>query len=712
MDGAGGTGLSPAQSPEPTHSPELAHSPEPARQAQLVREAQAGDRAALEQLVEACLPLIYNIVGRSLKGSSDVDDLVQDTMVGIIHGLPELREAGRFRSWAVTIAYRRLQEHYRRRYRNLLRLPGPREPDFTDVADPGADFAERTVTELALKGQRRELAEAARWLEPNDRQIFSLWWQEVAGELSRAELAAALETSPQHAAVRLQRMRERLDGSRAVLRALSAVPRCPDLGKLVKGWDGQVDSRWRKRLARHTRDCTQCRQYSRDLVRPEALLQGVALITVPAALLAKLSGMLQTGTEATPLGPVSAVMQSLTGKAVVVGGAAVITLGGITYPLWTGSAPPPPAQSIAPLPTAPPPSIIRSPTPEAVSLSVPPTSTTKPPASRSYVGVAAADFYVAPNGSDDAAGTRSDPFASLNKAAAEIEPGQTIAMRGGTYRPSEPIEIRTSGTERQRITLSAYRDEIPVIDFGGIPSEEWGITQTGDFWTVRSLEFRNAPSHAYVCDSCNDNDFRRLVARNNAGLGLLLRGEGTSRNEVVDSDFSGGHGGLGIMYGDGLGNQVRGVRTYDNDKDGVDLGGFTSPVAVRESWSFRNGNGFTLGGGGTELKVAHVLSGNSAWDNSGIGFNEEGNSGSPELTGNTAFGNDVTGFYLPTASAVLSRNIAVANKDDAALSPTAQETENIWDAGTSVFVSVDPSGAEGERRKNGRLPVTHFLERF
>jgi RNA polymerase sigma factor (sigma-70 family) len=646
----------------------------------LVRRAQAGDREALDRLVALHLPLIYNIVGRALNGADDVDDLVQDTMVGIIRGLPELREPSRFRSWAVTIAYRRMQEHYRQLYRHSYRtvLGLQTSRPETDVPDPRADFAERTVSELALSGQRRELAEAARWLEPADRQLFSLWWQESAGELTRGELAAGAAVTPAHAAVQLQRMRERLDGSRLVLRALAARPRCPELGTLVRGWDGRMDSRWRKRLSRHTRGCAQCGRLARDLVTAESLLSGLGLVAVPATVFTKLGSVLQLSSGPLVAGKVSALLHSFTGKAVLFGSAAAITLGGVTYPLW--KSPPPPAVDFGPH-----------------------------PAPSSFIGVSAADLYVAPDGDDRGTGSLQHPFASLAKAASVIEPGQTIALRGGTYRPAVTTAIKVSGTATKRIVLSGYRNEKPVLDLSGLPGDQWGIVQTAGFWTVQGLEIEGAPSHAYVCDSCHDMVFRRLDSHDNGDSGLLLRGAGTSRNQVLDSDFHGGRAGLDIVFGDGEGNRVRGVRTYRNTLDGIDLGGFTSPVEVRDSWSYGNGNGFTFGGGGTELNVAHRLTNDAAWDNRGIGFNEEGNAGPVRLTHNTAFHNGVNGFYLPTASAVLTGNLGAQNVDDAALSPSATDSGNLWDAAASVFTSLNSDTAEGARRRNGRLPATRFL---
>ena len=45
----------------------------------IVVAAQAGDEEALDQLIEAYLPLLYNIAGRALSRHADVDAVVQDT---------------------------------------------------------------------------------------------------------------------------------------------------------------------------------------------------------------------------------------------------------------------------------------------------------------------------------------------------------------------------------------------------------------------------------------------------------------------------------------------------------------------------------------------------------------------------------------------------------------------------------------------------------
>ncbi|MBT2448767.1 sigma-70 family RNA polymerase sigma factor [Streptomyces sp. ISL-43] len=251
--------------------------------AALVAAARAGDPRAQDDLVSAYLPLVYNIVGRALNGSVDVDDVVQDTMLRALDGLGGLRDDTSFRSWLVAIAMNRVRAHWQAR----RSAPGESGLEAAwELADPGADFVDLTVVRLNLEGQRRETARATRWLEPDDRALLSLWWLECAGELTRAEMAAALELSPQHAAVRVQRMKAQLESARVVERALGTQPPCEGLRSVAAAWDGVPSVLWRKRMARHARECLRCSGLWNGLVPAEGLLAGLALVPVSVALLA------------------------------------------------------------------------------------------------------------------------------------------------------------------------------------------------------------------------------------------------------------------------------------------------------------------------------------------------------------------------------------------------------------------------------------------
>jgi RNA polymerase sigma factor (sigma-70 family) len=244
----------------------------------VVLAAQRGERTALDDLVSSYLPLVYNIVGRAMNGHPDVDDVVQETMIRAMRGIGDLRDPQAFRSWLVAIAMRQVRESYRAR----VAQPPPVADLGTEMAGP--DFEDLAIHRMGLSGQRRETAEASRWLDGEDRALLALWWQEAAGTLDRADLVQAIGQPATHVAVAVSRMRERLDASRLIVRALRQVPTCPKLLPVTAGWNGEPSPLWRKRLARHVRECPACLPDPNEMVPAERLLIGLALVPVPALL--------------------------------------------------------------------------------------------------------------------------------------------------------------------------------------------------------------------------------------------------------------------------------------------------------------------------------------------------------------------------------------------------------------------------------------------
>jgi RNA polymerase sigma factor (sigma-70 family) len=292
----------------------------------VITAAQAGDREAMDRLVAGWLPLVYNIVGRALGGHADVDDVVQETMLRAVAQLPSLRDPDSFRSWLVAIAMRQVRERARRRPPPAAAVTRPAG----DAGDPPAvagDFAELTVLRLQLQGQRREVAEATRWLDDEDRHLLSLWWLEVAGELSRRDLAGALGVNRAHAAVRVQRMKERLETARGIVRALHEPARCPGLRAALAGWDGRPVPLWRKRLARHVRGCPRCGAPREGIVPAERLLLGLALVPLPAGFAMSLALGGKT-TAAATVGWSAKVLATLGKPAAAVTAGATIAAGG------------------------------------------------------------------------------------------------------------------------------------------------------------------------------------------------------------------------------------------------------------------------------------------------------------------------------------------------------------------------------------------------
>ncbi|MGY0002905.1 RNA polymerase sigma factor, partial [Micromonospora sp. I033] len=270
---------------------------------ELIAAARAGDRRALDDLVTAYLPLVYTIVGRALDVPHEVDDVVQEVMLRAVRHLPALRDAESFRPWLTSIAVRHVGTHLARTARAERRTAALTEAD----AIPDADFEGAALLRADLSGQRHQTRRAGRWLDPDDRVLLSLWWLEVADELTRTELAAALGVSVAHAGVRVQRMRGQLEASRSVVAAWEARPRCPGLTGAMAGWDGVPSPLWRKRAVRHVRGCARCGRAADGLLPADRLLPTLALVPVPAGLAAALLGKLALGKAGTVAAAASAL---------------------------------------------------------------------------------------------------------------------------------------------------------------------------------------------------------------------------------------------------------------------------------------------------------------------------------------------------------------------------------------------------------------------
>lgn len=80
------------------------------------------------------------------------------------------------------------------------------------------------------------------------------------------------------------------------------------------------------------------------------------------------------------------------------------------------------------------------------------------------LSLSAAEYFVSASGSDDAPGSREAPFRTIGKAAALVQAGDVVTVRGGTYR--EQISIRSSGTAAAPIVFRGAPGETAVLTAG------------------------------------------------------------------------------------------------------------------------------------------------------------------------------------------------------------------------------------------------------
>jgi len=102
-----------------------------------------------------------------------------------------------------------------------------------------------------------------------------------------------------------------------------------------------------------------------------------------------------------------------------------------------------------------------------------------------FAAVQARDFVVAPDGDDAQAGSLEKPWKDPVKAAAKLQPGDTLFFRKGEYacRANGVVGLgpSRSGEEGKPITFRNYNNEHVKIDCAG---SDWGFTPNGWSWIV------------------------------------------------------------------------------------------------------------------------------------------------------------------------------------------------------------------------------------
>jgi hypothetical protein len=309
----------------------------------------------------------------------------------------------------------------------------------------------------------------------------------------------------------------------------------------------------------------------------------------------------------------------------------------------------------------------------------------------------AAEFFVAPAGDDAQPGTEAKPFATVQRAQQAVAPGDSVSIRGGTYRLTEAQIAKKksifaaitcldkSGAPGKPITYRAYRDEQPVFDCSAVKPAGMRVSAfaiTGSWLHLQGLEVTGVQvtikTHTQsICFENNGshNIYERLAMHDGQAIGLysvrgssnlFLNCDAWSNHDCTSEDGKGGNAdGFGCHPTKGsMGNVFRGCRAWYNSDDGFDCIGAAEGVTLENCWAFYNGldaagakladgNGFKAGGYGSrkpgELPVPlprHVIRGCLAVGNRASGFYANHHPGGCDWFNNTAFRNGINFNFL------------------------------------------------------------------
>ena len=132
--------------------------------------------------------------------------------------------------------------------------------------------------------------------------------------------------------------------------------------------------------------------------------------------------------------------------------------------------------------------------------------------------VLAYNYYADPvNGNDTNSGTLSLPWRTLRNSVGKLSAGDTLYLRGGNYNETGVINISTSGTNAQHITIKNYANEVPVIDggfpeFRSVPNNNWVVWDSGRNIYCSTKTYPNLVNgglHAYLTEG---NTTTHLIA--------------------------------------------------------------------------------------------------------------------------------------------------------------------------------------------------------
>ncbi len=262
------------------------------------------------------------------------------------------------------------------------------------------------------------------------------------------------------------------------------------------------------------------------------------------------------------------------------------------------------------------------------------------PGTATQPAFAAADRFVAPDGDDQAAGSRSAPWRTIQHAV-DIAPAM-VYLRAGTYPGG--VTIRRSG-----LTVRGYPGEVAVISGGAVGSDAVDLVRFSHVQSgaLLDLTVRDAPTVAgsgVIVASSSNVTIADDVLRDNRSYGV--RTWNSTNIRIADDDIFGNDTGVQVSYrSDGV--VVADNLVHDNDRMIVDTADVYGDDHGAVGIAFLKTTGRTLAsgnlvwgnrapshdygydGGAFEVYGASdvTISDNLAWDNKDV--LETGSSGQP-----------------------------------------------------------------------------------
>ncbi len=375
-------------------------------------------------------------------------------------------------------------------------------------------------------------------------------------------------------------------------------------------------------------------------------------------------------------------------------------------------------------------------------------------------------YYVAPSGSDSGTGTIDDPWATPNKAYANMVAGDTVYFRGGIYYLTTNLTITSkTGTAENPYCYFNYPGETPIFDYSTWAHSN-STSQRGAFTiTSSSYIYVKGITLRYVNQIYDENimigfwgTYSRNIKYTNCTV-HHIQGKGfrlyNCSAEIINCDAyrcfdplrSGsfpGNGATGINVGASStlsppsDYYIFGCRAWENADQGFSGAG-NGQCIYDSCWAWSNtpavfgsssgiGFGFKFGlfnavgyNDYTDLTVRNSIAAYNKYS----GFYNNGSADYPvaeTFYNNTAYKNGIWGGFLmypppnpgDPKDITLKNNISYQNTGGDGLTGATINEYNNWNLGITLqdadFVAFDTLELKGARQSDGSLPIINFLQ--
>ena len=253
----------------------------PPEDAALLAAARAGDRQALEALLERQQARIYRFGMRLCRDPEDAKDILQDTLIAMARGVRDFQGASSLSTWLFQVARSFcIKKRRRSKYAPEAIISDASAPDSPAAKVP--DSSKPADEELGARQAHESVDRAIRSLEPEYREVMLL--RDVEG-LTAPEVAEILGLTVEAVKSRLHRARLAVRAQVAAdlgVGDLQIKEGCPDTVLLFSRYlEGEINADLCTQMEQHLEKCDRCRGRCDSLKQTLTLCQASKGTEVP-----------------------------------------------------------------------------------------------------------------------------------------------------------------------------------------------------------------------------------------------------------------------------------------------------------------------------------------------------------------------------------------------------------------------------------------------